>query len=67
MPLFNRRELKKKKNTIPCPWLTQELIREMKKKETNLRVTGNLMNIRNKEIMYRPKLKKQKGSISVNK
>ena len=56
---------KRMKTTKPYPWLTPELILEMKKKETNLSLTGSLMNIRNKEIMYRPKLKKQNGSTSV--
>ena len=56
------------KNTKPCLWLTPESIRETKKRchlKHNRQFDGYKKQ-RNKESMYRPKLKKQKGSISVN-
>ena len=57
---------KRIKKDETCLWLTPELFGEMKKKETNLSVTVNLMNIRNKEILHQTKMKKQKGSNTVS-
>ena len=50
---------KRIKITKPCPQSTQELILEMKK-VTNLSVTVNLMNIRNKQKLCIEKVEKAK-------